>query len=250
MPTTIFDAEVPTAGTIALAHEEILRIKRAGSFENVSGDINALVNTPTPITISREAYGLKGTDSVDVIGYNQVITFTAEGVRDNLGRIAQPWLVALLVIARSTGAANKVSAQNFDAKDENLIALEGLYSVAAVKSSTGFKDKFVWTFTLTNSGPVLPITSPVAGTGIPVLDSALPTAVIAGDNVYVRGYNVSAILSATIGGVAVAAGGVSQIPNEPSIVVLEMPAGVAGSAPIILTNAIGASAAFPYFRGA
>lgn len=248
MTTTIFDAEVPTAGTIALAHEEILRIKRAGTFENVSGDINALVNTPTPITVPREAYGLKGTDSVSVIGYNQVITFTVEGIRDNLGRIAQAWLVALLTIARSTGAANKVSAQTFDGKDENLIALEGSYSVAAVKSSTGFKDKFMWTFTLTNDGPIAQIASPVAGTGIPVLDSALPTAQIASGNVYVRGYHVDAITAATIGGVAVTS--ISQIPNEPNIVVLEVPAGTAGSAPIILTNAVGASASFPYVRGA
>ncbi|MDJ0323169.1 hypothetical protein QMG61_05250 [Cryobacterium sp. PH31-AA6] len=247
MTTTMFDAEVPTAGTIALAHEEILRIKRAGSFENVSGDINALVNTPTPITVAREAYGLKGTDSVSVIGYNQVITFTAEGIRDNLGRIAQAWLVALLVVARSTGAANKVSAQTFDAKDENLIALEGSYSVAAVKSSTGFKDKFVWTFTLTNDGPVAQITSPIAGTGIPVLDSALPANAIASANVYCRGYNVSAITAATIGGVPVTS--ISQIPGEPNIVVLEVPAGTAGSAPIILTNAVGASASYPYTRG-
>ncbi|MEB0264720.1 hypothetical protein [Cryobacterium sp. 10I5] len=246
MPTTMFDAEVPTAGTIALAHEEILRIKRAGSFENVSGDINALVNTPTPITVAREAYGLKGTDSVSVIGYNQVITFTVEGIRDTLGRIAQPWLVALLNVARATGAANKISAQTFDAKDETLIALEGSYSVAAVKSSTGFKDKFVWTFTLTNDGPIAQITSPIAGTGIPVLDSALPTGKGANDNVYVRGFNVNAIISATVGGVA--AMSISQIPNELNIVVVELPAGTAGSAPIILTNAIGASAALPYTR--
>ncbi|TFC92040.1 MULTISPECIES: hypothetical protein [Cryobacterium] len=248
MPTTIFDAEVPTAGTIALAHEEILRIKRSGSFENVAGDINALVNTPAPITVAREAYGLKGTDSVSVIGYNQVITFTAEGIRDNLGRIAQPWLVALLKIARSTGAANKVSAQTFDAKDENLIALEGSYSVTAVKSTTGFKDKFVWAFTLTNDGPVVEIPSPIAGTGVPVLDSALPSGAVASANIYVRGYNVGAITAATIGGVAVTS--ISQIPNEPNIVVLEVPAGAAGSAPLILTNAVGASASFPYVRGA
>ena len=247
MPTTIFDAEVPTAGTIALAHEEILRIKRAGTFENVAGDINSLVNTPTPITVAREAYGLKGTDSVSVIGYNQIITFTAEGIRDGTGHIAQAWLVELLKVARATGAANKVSAQTFDAKDENLIALEGSYSVAAVKSSTGFKDKLVWTFTLTNDGPIAQITSPVAGTGIPVIDSALPTAQIASGNVYVRGYNVSAITAATVGGIAVTS--ISQIPNEPNIVVLELPAGTAGSAPIVLTNATGASTSFPYTRG-
>ncbi|MDJ0337471.1 hypothetical protein [Cryobacterium sp. PH31-O1] len=246
MSTTMFDAEVPTAGTIALAHEEILRIKRAGTFENVSGDINALVNTPTPITVAREAYGLKGTDSISVIGYNQIITFTVEGIRDNLGRIAQAWLVSLLNVARSTGAANKVSAQTFDAKDENLIALEGSYSVAAVKSTTGFKDKFVWTFTLTNDGPVAQITSPIAGTGIPVLDSALPSGAVASANVYVRGYNVGAITAATVGGVAVTS--ISQIPNEPNIVVIELPTGTAGSAPIVLTNAAGASTSFPYIR--
>ena len=248
MSSTIFDTTVVTEGTLALAHEEILRVKRAGVFENITGDVNALVNTPTPITVQREAYGLKGTDSTNVLAYTQVITFTVEGVRDALGRIAQAWLVELLKVARSTGAGNKLDAQTFDGRDETLIALEGSYSVAAVKSTTGFKDKLVWAFTLTSDGPVGIITSPIAGTGIPIIESALPTQAVASDNVYCRGYNVANITAATIGGVAVTS--ISQIPGEPNIVVLEVPAGVAGSAPIVLTNAIGASTAFGYLRGA
>jgi len=246
MTSTIFDNTVVTDGTLALAHEDIVRVKRAGVFENITGDVNALVNTPTPVTVQREAYGLKGTDSTNVLAYTQVITFTVEGVRDSLGRIAQAWLVELLKVARSTGADNKLDAQTFDGRDENMIALEGSYSVAAVKSTTGFKDKLVWSFTLTSDGPVGIITSPISGSGIPIVESALPTQAAATESVFVRGYNVANITAATIGAVTITS--IEQIPGEPNIVVLEMPAGTAGSAPIVLTNAIGDSTSFGYIR--
>ena len=243
---SLYESTAQTEGTLALAHESILRLKRNGSWDNVTGDANNVAAVPTKIVVTRENYGNKGRNSESKIGDNWVITFAAEAVRDATGAIAQAWLVALLATAAASGAANKIDAQHFDAKDENLPAIEGSFSVAVAKLATGFADNGGYTFTLTSNGIVRDIVSPIAGTGVPVLESALPTGAAATENVYVRGYKVDAITGATIGGVE--ATSIEQIPGEPNIVVLELPTGTAGSAPIVLTNAVGASDALPYTR--
>jgi hypothetical protein len=244
--TTIYDSTKQTAGTLALAHEKILRVRRNGTFENITGDLNNLAGVPTPIKAERENYGNKGRTSSNKLGDNWVITCDVEAVRDNTGAIAQPWLVPLLNIARATGADNKVDAQLFDAKDPALGAIEGSFTVEVVDFATGFADKGGYKFTFTSDAEVRQITSPITGAGTPSIASAQPTAQGASSNVYVRGSNVNAITAATIGGIA--ATSISQIPGEPNIVVLELPVGAAGSAPIVVTNAAGASAAYPYTR--
>lgn len=243
---TLYDTTVPTAGSVALAHQDIIRVKRNGVFENITGDVNNLLDTKTPVTVQREVYGTKGVQSSDIIGYNHVLTFSVEAVRDDTGAIAQPWLVELLKVSGRKGAANKLDAQLFDALDGNLPAIEGSFSVASVKGNTGYADKAVWNFTLTSDGIVDEIVSPVASGGEPVLESALPTDVAVGKNVVVRGYNLSGATSATIGGVE--ATSITVI--DTNIIVLEVPAGAAGSAPIIVTNPVGASTALAYVRGA
>ena len=244
--STLYDTTQQTVGTLQLAHEKILRAKINAIFANITGDANNVAGVPTPVTVQRENYGNKGNPSVEKIGDSWVISWDCEAVRDNTGAIAQAWLVALLNIAKAKGGANKVDLQLFDAKDENLPAIEGTFSLVVVDFATGYADKGGYKFTATSDGVVDDIVSPIASNGLPVLESALPTGVGASGNVYVRGYHVDAITAATVGGVAVTS--ISQIPGEPNIVVLELPAGSAGSAPIILTNTVGASTALPYSR--
>ncbi|TFC59407.1 MULTISPECIES: hypothetical protein [unclassified Cryobacterium] len=246
---SLYETTQQTAGTLALAHEKLLRLKRNGNFENVTGDINNLAGVPSKIVVARENYGNKGRTSESKLGDNWVITFDVEAVRDDLGAIAQPWLVPLLNVGKATGAANKIDAQLFDAKDPALGAIEGTFTVEVVDFATGFADKGGYKVTLTSDGVVRQVTSPIAGSGAPIIASVLPLNQGAGSNIYVRGGNVSAITAAAVGGVVVPlVGGISQIPGEPNIVVLELPAGSAGSAPIVLTNANGASVAYPYVR--
>ncbi|ANP74539.1 hypothetical protein [Cryobacterium arcticum] len=245
---TLYDTTVQTAGTLALAHEKILQFKRSGTFANITGDLNNVTAVPTKITAQRENYGNKGRTSERKLGDNWVITFDAEAVRDNTGAIAQAWLIDLLNVAKASGSSNLADFQLFDAKDPALGAIEGSFTVEVADLATGFADKGGYKFTLTSDGVVRQITSPINGSGIPVIASALPLNAVASANVYCRGYNVSAITAATIGGIA--ATSISQIPGEPNIVVLEVPAGSAGSAPIIVTNAVGASTAYAYTRGA
>lgn len=242
---TLYETTVPSAGSLALAHQKILRLKQAGVFMNIAGDINNLAGNPTPITVNREVYGTKGRQSQDIIGYNFAPSFSVEGVRDPQTKqlvAAQAWLVDLLNAAYAEGEDNKREFQWFDALDPRLPAFEGKFSVAVADLNTGYADKGGWTFTLTNDGVVERIESPIAGDGTAILESAAPAGQGPGDLIVVRGYNLLGTVSATIDGIAV-----DEIRAvDDNAVVLAIPAAVAGSAPIILTNATGASQPLPY----
>ncbi|SFN66127.1 IPT/TIG domain-containing protein [Mycetocola miduiensis] len=242
---SLYNTTTPSAGSLALAHQKILRVKLNGAWVNTTGDINNLAGNPTPIEINREVYGTKGRQSKDVIGYNFAPSFSVEGVRDPVTKkivAAQAWLVDLIKAAYSEGEDNKREFQWFDALDEDLPAFEGKFSIAVSDLNTGFADKGGWTFTLTNDGVVDRIVSPIAGTGIPILESATPAGQSVGDLIVVRGYGLASAVSATIGGEPVTE--LRIVDNYAAVI--QIPAAVAGSAPIIVTNAAGASLALPY----
>lgn len=242
---TLYETTAPSAGSLALAHQKILRVKQAGVFVNITGDINNLAGNPTPITVNREVYGTKGRQSQDIIGYNFAPSFSVEGVRDPVTKqlvAAQAWLVDLLNAAYAEGEDNKREFQWFDALDERLPAFEGKFSVAVADLNTGYADKGGWTFTLTNDGVVERITSPIAGTGEPILESASPAGQTVGDLIVVRGHRLGSTVSATIDGQSVTE---MRVVDEYTLV-LQIPATVTGDAPIIVTNSVGASNTLPY----
>ncbi|WP_157813967.1 IPT/TIG domain-containing protein [Microbacterium sp. BR1] len=242
---TLYDTTAPSDGSLALAHQKILRLKQSGVFQNITGDINNLAGNPTPITVQREVYGTKGRQSQDIIGYNFAPTFAVEGVRDPVTKLlvaGQAWLVDLLDAAFSEGEDNKREFQWFDALDDRLPAFQGTFSVAVADLNTGYADKGGWTFTLTNDGVVQRITSPIAGDGTPILESATPSGQTTGDLIVVRGYGLASTVSATIDTQSVAE---IRIVDDNAVVLL-IPATVSGSAPIIVTNAEGASNSLAY----
>lgn len=83
-----------------------------------------------------------------------------------------------------------------------------------------------------------------APTALPVITSALPASAAAGAQITITGSHFTGTTAATIGGVSIPT---RTIVNDATLVLL-VPAGSAGSAPIIVTNATGASDAFPYTR--
>lgn len=245
--TTLYDTMAPSEGSVALAHQRLIRLKQGGVFVNITGDVNNLALAPAPITVPREVYGQKGRTSTDIIGYNFAPTFNVEVVRDPETKqivASQAWFKDLVDAAFSEGAANKREFQLFtDALDEDMPCFEGTFSVAYSEANTGFADKGVVTFTLANDGVVERVVpSPLAGTGEPILESATPAGQTVGDLIAVRGYKLDTFVSATVDGQAVT----EFRPIDQYTVVLQIPATVSGSAPIIVTNAVGASAPLPY----
>lgn len=240
--STLYDTTIQTEGTLALAHEKILRVKRNGVFENITGDANNISGVPTKITVQRENYGNKGRNSERKIGDNWVLSWDAEAVRDNTGAIAQAWLVWLLNIAKATGEGNIAEFQLFDAKDPALGAIEGSFTIEVADLKTGFADSGGYKFTATSDGIVRDIVSPIAGDGKPVLESALPAGLTTGDQLVVKGYNLTDTTGLTIKAVSVP----EFIVIDSNTLVAVIPAAVSGSSPIIVTNPVGASTALPY----
>lgn len=87
----------------------------------------------------------------------------------------------------------------------------------------------------------------VGGTaGVPVVVSALPSAQTVGKSLLLKGVKFTGTTGVTVGGTAAT----NNTVVDDTTLLLTMPAGSAGSAPIIVTNATGASASFSYTRGA
>lgn len=239
----IYNATHQTEGTLALAHEKILRFKRSGVFENITGDLNNIAAVATKVVVPRENYGNKGRSSEQKIGDNWVITFDCEAVRDNNGAIAQAWLIDLINAAKGNGSVNLRDFQLFDAKDEALGAIEGTFSITVADFATGYADKGGYKFTLTSDGVVEDITSPIASAGNPVIESVVtPAGKTVGDVIVVKGYKFTGTTGFTMDG----ASGVKFVVIDDYTITLLIPATVSGAAAIIITNATGASNSFSY----
>lgn len=244
---TLYNTTAPSEGSLALAHQRIIRLKQNGVFTNITGDVNNLALNPTPIPVQREVYGAKGRTSQQVIGYNFAPSFDVEVVRDPVTKeivAAQAWVLDLVNAAYSEGSQNLRDFQLItDALDERFPAFEGTFSVTVADANTGYADKGVLRFTLQNDGVVEKLaTSPIAGTGEPFLETAGPAGQTVGDLIVVRGYRLDSAVSATIDGVPVE----ELRPVDDHTVVLLIPATVSGSADIVVTNSVGASNTITY----
>lgn len=244
--TTLYDTMAPSVGSVALAHQKLLRMKVGGVFINITGDLNNLQFNPTKITVPREVYGQKGRPAEDVIGYSYAPSFDVEVVRDPVTKqivAAQAWFKDLVNAAFSEGESNKREFQLFtDALDEDMPVLQGKFSVAWNGGNAGYADKGIVTFALASDGVVPKITSPLAGSQVPILESASPAGLTVGDLLKVRGYKLSGVTAATIDGQTVA----KILKIDDNTIGILIPASVSGSAPITVTNAAGTSAALPY----
>lgn len=243
---TLYDTTAPSEGSLALAHEQLIRLRMGGTFINMTGDVNNLNLNPTDIPVSREVYGTKGRPSQQVIGRSYAPTFDVEVVRDPVTKqivAAQAWLKDLVKAAFSTGAENLREFQIFtDALDEDMPVLQGKFSVSLSGGNAGYADKRVMSFTLASDGVVPEIDSPLRSGGAPIIESATPAGLTVGDQIVLRGYKFTGTT-----GVSMDAATVTEfVVVDDYTLVLVIPATVAGAAPVIVTNSVGPSTAFAY----
>lgn len=131
--------------------------------------------------------------------------------------------------------------------DGGAMAKTGRAVVTIVRSKTSEPDLSEITATFDGDGPAVAITNPYAVALAPVLISATPSGVGVGGQVQISGQHFTGTVPTT----GVKFGGVnatSWIVLSDTTIVAVMPAGSAGSAPVIVTNATGASSALPYTR--
>jgi len=128
-------------------------------------------------------------------------------------------------------------------------AWSGLALVDWVPSKTGVADLDEVTITLSGDGILTPISNPYAAAVVPVLTSALPTAVAVGGQVQIKGSGFTGTI-ATTGVKFGATNATSWVVVSDQLIVAVMPTGSAGAANVTVTNAAGVSAALSYTRGA
>jgi hypothetical protein len=127
-------------------------------------------------------------------------------------------------------------------------AYSGLAIVGWSRSKTGVADLDEATITFTGDGARTPISNPAAPGVAPVVLSATPSGVAAAGLVTIAGSGFTGTVSTT----GVKFGGVnatSWVVVSDSEIVAVMPAGSAGSAVVLVTNATGASNSLAYTRG-
>jgi hypothetical protein len=155
-----------------------------------------------------------------------------------------------LLVARigQFGTAARIYIRWYDNTGRADQSWSGLSIVEMANSKTGVADLDEDTFTFTGDGALTAIANPYAASSVPLLISAAPNAQSVGKILTLSGSSFTGTTGITIGGVSVAAGAFTI--QSDSLITAVVPAGSAGSAPIIVTNASGASASFPYTRGA
>ena len=91
-----------------------------------------------------------------------------------------------------------------------------------------------------------PFISVGGSTGVPIVTAALPTAQSVGKSLLIKGVRFTGTTAVTVGGTAVT----NLTVIDDVTLAVTVPAGSAGAAAVIVTNATGAGASFAYTRGA
>lgn len=147
------------------------------------------------------------------------------------------------------GNACRVGIRWYD-KSAGPEAYQGVAIVEWARAKTGVTDIDAVTITFTGTDiPLAPITNPGVAAVAPLILSALPTAVSVGNLVTITGAGFAGTI-ATTGVKFGATNATGWIVVSDSVIVATMPAGSAGAANVVVTNAVGASTAFSYTRGA
>ncbi len=144
------------------------------------------------------------------------------------------------------GTACRAYTRWYD-KNGGTDAWSGLAIIDWNQSKTTTTDIEEITVTFKGDGILTRITNPYAAAVVPVITSATPSGVAAAGQVTIYGGGFLGTVVTT----GVKFGGVnatSWVVLSDNVIVAVMPAGSAGSAPIIVTNAIGASTGFAYTR--
>ena len=245
----------PTRGTNRSSYEWIMEVglPPANPGDPIDWqlvpDITALQPNATPTTAEGGTYANKGQQSQDTVGEGFNLGVNVKVVTDDAGEVI-PGLNLLIEAANAMldqdrAGERVVAIRYYHYKIANL-AYEFTAEVNWTRANTGNTDNEFMSFTLTSKGDRKPITNPaLAPVAAPEVTAATPSGVPEGGIVRVTGTGFKGASGVTVGGdaaVFVLVGGTALY--------VTMPAGDAGSAPIVVTTPAGASAAFSYTRGA
>jgi hypothetical protein len=126
-------------------------------------------------------------------------------------------------------------------------AFKGQAIVGWAPSKTGVADLDEVTVTLTGDGILSPITNPYNVSTVPVITSISPSGKGAGGAVAIYGSGFTGLVPTT--GVKVNAVNATSFDfQNDGLIIMVLPAGSAGTTPVVVTTAAGASIAYNYTR--
>lgn len=213
---------------------------------------------PTPKTQDAQTYDDFGADNASKVGESWSLSHSILGNRSKTTGKFMPEIEALIRTTRP------------DSKDEDAVvhiryyhkpesgtpdpddAYEGWATVAVSRANTGADGAVErLTITYTGKGPRKAIVNPFTGweAAVPTLSTALPSGAAAGAQVTIKGTGFGPVSGPT--GVKFGAtNATSYTVVDPTTIIAVVPAGTAGSAPIVVTSPAGASTSLAYTRGA
>lgn len=242
MPTADWDTLEPTVGDPGNAFEYGLDVQIGAAFVNVP-DITALNPAPQPQQRNRSTYAAKGVPKPQTYARGMQVTFNVEVVRDALGQY-QEELQYLLDKSFMLMSDNIVRVRIFDTLGADY-AFEADYTIEHNRPSTGDTDAGFFGFTLTATSTPVKIANPAEDVS-PGIIRATPSGAGENDVVTLHGRNFTGATGVTIGGTA----GTNVSVIDDRTLQVTLPAGAAGSAPIVVTSPAGSSTALPYTRAA
>ena len=196
------------------------------------------------------SYDDRGSTSNEVTARSFSASFTVQGNRSLTTGLYLPELEVLLAAQKATGNSAVVEVRWYHKPDEGAPnpsdAGAAYCTVEATRQNTGNAEAEWYSVTLTGRGKFTPIANPFGGWDVttPTLASALPTAAGGGDMVTITG---TGLLGATVVKFGAVNAGEFVVVNG-STIIASLPAGAAGSAPVVVTTPGGTSAALPYTR--
>jgi hypothetical protein len=207
--------------------------------------INDLNPAISPTLVGSDDYDSNGFSSFEKTMQGWVLT--AKCLRKTSSGVFDPGQELVRAAQLQFGDLARANVRWYD-RNGAPEAFSGLAVVGYSASKTGVADLDEVTITLTGDGALTAIANPYAAAAVPVVLAASPTAVATAGIVNITGTGFIGTVPTT----GVKFGGVnatSWIVVSDNTIVAVMPAGSAGAANIVVTNAAGASSAFNYTRG-
>ena len=219
-------------------------IAAPSTFVNLKG-INDLNPAISPTLVGADDYDSNGFSSFEKTMQGWVLT--AKCRRATNAGVFDPGQELARAAQLQFGDLARLNVRWYD-RNGAPEAYQGIAIVGYSASKTGVADLDEVTITLTGDGILNQIANPYAAAAVPVVLGASPSGGAAGGLVSITGPGFVGPAPTT----GVKFNGVNatswQVVSDNSIVAI-MPAGSAGVGNIVVTNAAGASAAFPYTRG-
>jgi hypothetical protein len=206
--------------------------------------INDLNPPVSPTLVAADDYDSNGWNQFEKTMQSWILTIKA--LRKTVAGAFDPGQELVRAAQLQVGDAARVYVRWYD-RNGAPEAFSGRAIVGWAPSKTGVADLDEVTVTLTGDGILSPITNPYSISTVPVITAISPSGKGAGQGVSIYGSGFTGLVSTS--GVKFNAVNATDFSfQSDGLITAVLPAGSAGTTPVIVTNATGASIPFNYTR--